>query len=60
MSFRGNVNLLEGKYEKDRHDERRTLNSIIKKLSQNDNLIPIDMYNGLCHDYCIKSERRIH
>ena len=33
MSFRGNVNLLEGPYEEDWHDERSTLNSIIKQLS---------------------------
>ena len=33
MSFRGNVNLLEGPYVEDWHDERSTLNSIIKQLS---------------------------
>ena len=33
MAFRGNVNLLEGYYQKDWHDERSELNSIIKRLS---------------------------
>ena len=33
MAFRGNVNLLEGYDKKDWHDERSTLNRIIKKLS---------------------------
>ena len=33
MSFRGNVNLLEGPYEEDWHDERSTLIRIIKQLS---------------------------
>ena len=33
MSFRGNVNLLEGPDEEDWHDERSTLNIIIKQFS---------------------------
>ena len=33
MSFRGNVNLLEGPHEEDWYNERRTLNRIIKQLS---------------------------
>ena len=33
MSLRGNVNLLEGYYQKDWHDERSELDRIIKRLS---------------------------